>query len=173
QRVRQHKPLACLARLALFSMHICRTVFCIAELTARDRSMTSMLINREDLDFLLFDLVQAETLVTRDRYAEHSADTFRAIIEAAHTLAEEKFAPHNRKADENEPTFDGERVHMIPEVAEAVKAFADGGFMAAPHDEEWGGMQLPITINQACLALFRAANVGSSAYSFLTSANAN
>ncbi|WP_428851781.1 acyl-CoA dehydrogenase [Imbroritus primus] len=135
--------------------------------------MTSMLINREDLDFLLFDLVQAETLVTRDRYAEHSADTFRAIIEAAHTLAEEKFAPHNRKADENEPTFDGERVHMIPEVAEAVKAFADGGFMAAPHDEEWGGMQLPITINQACLALFRAANVGSSAYSFLTSANAN
>lgn len=135
--------------------------------------MTSMLINREDLDFLLFDFVQADSLVTRERYAEHSAETFRAIIDAAHTLAEDKFAPHNRKADENEPTFDGERVHMIPEVADAVKAFAEGGFMAAPHDEEWGGMQLPITINQACLALFRAANVGTSAYSFLTSANAN
>jgi hypothetical protein len=31
-------------------------------------------------------------------------------------MAEEKFAPHNRKADEHEPSFDGQRVSMIPEV---------------------------------------------------------
>lgn len=135
--------------------------------------MTSTLVNREDLDFLVFDFARAEGVLDRPRFAEHSAETFRAVIEAAHTLAEEKFAPHNRKADEHEPTFDGKRVTMIPEVKEAVNAFADSGFMTATHDEAWGGMQLPTTVAQACLALFRAANVGSSAYCFLTSANAN
>ena len=28
-------------------------------------------------------------------------------------IAEKNFAPHNRKADEHKPTFDGQRVHLI------------------------------------------------------------
>jgi butyryl-CoA dehydrogenase len=62
---------------------------------------------------------------------------------------------------------------MIPEVAEALKAFCEAGFIAAAHDFERGGMQLPVLLTQAAFSLFKGANVGTAAYPFLTIANAN
>ncbi len=131
------------------------------------------IINRRDLDFQLFEVLDAEALTQRPRYAEHSRETFAAVLDTATAIAEEKFAPHNRKADEHEPTFDGQRVSMIPEVAEALKAFCEAGFIAAAHDFERGGMQLPVLLTQAAFSLFKGANVGTAAYPFLTIANAN
>jgi len=130
-------------------------------------------MNRQDLEFLLFDMLGADALCERERFAEHNRDTFLAVLDTAEKIASEKFAPHAHEADEHEPIFDGQRVSMIPQVKEAVRAFADAGFLAAGHDYEWGGMQLPVTVAQACLTLFRSANTPTSAYLFLTSANAN
>ena len=135
--------------------------------------MTARIISRRDLAFQLYEVLDAESLCARERYAEHSRDTFDAVVETAHKIAAEKFAPHNRKADEHEPTFDGERVHLIPEVKEALQALAGAGFIAAAHDYELGGMQLPVLVTQAALALFKGANVATAAYPFLTIANAN
>ena len=135
--------------------------------------MTSRLINRRDLEFLLYEWIGAGALTTRDRFAEHSRQTFDAAIESAHRLAEEHFASHNRKADEHEPHFDGKSVSMIPEVKAALDAFSASGFIAAAHDYELGGMQLPFTVTQACFALFQAANVGTASYALLSMANAN
>ncbi len=87
-------------------------------------------------------------------------------------MATEHFAPHNRTADENEPRMVDGRVEMIPEVAAALRIFAGAGLMAGSFDEEHGGMQLPYTVGQAVLAWFQAANIGTSAYPFLTMANA-
>ena len=47
------------------------------------------------------------------------------------------------------------------------------GFIAAAHDFERGGMQLPVVMTQAAFSLFKGANVGTAAYPFLTIANAN
>jgi len=135
--------------------------------------MDSLLICRDDLDFILHDMLDCASLTQRSRFADHSRETFDAAIDAAQRVASQYFAPHNRLADENEPQFDGRTVKTHPAVGEAVRAFARAGFLAATHDYESGGMQLPVTIAQSCLALFRAANVASSAYCFLTAANAN
>ncbi|MCX7172699.1 MAG: acyl-CoA dehydrogenase [Proteobacteria bacterium] len=135
--------------------------------------MTSKLVNRRDLDFVLYELLDIERLTARPRYADHSRETFNAALDTAEQIAVDKFAPHNRKADLNEPHFDGSQVHMIPEVKEALAAFIDAGFMAAGHDYEFGGMQLPYTLALACNGLFKAANVGTSGYPFLTVGNAN
>ncbi len=131
------------------------------------------IINRRDLEFVLFELLNAESLTARPRFADHSRETFLAALDTAEAIAAEKFASHNRKADEHEPQFDGQRVSMIPEVKEALKAFIDAGFMAAAHDYELGGMQLPVTLTQACFSLFKGANVSTSGYPFLTIGNAN
>ena len=133
----------------------------------------SAIVNRRDLDFLLFEVLDAEALTRHARYAEHSRETFAAVLDTAEAIAAEKFAPHNRAADENEPRFDGERVTVIPEVGDALKAFCDAGFIAAAHDYERGGMQLPVLMTQAAFSLFKGANVGTAAYPFLTIANAN
>ncbi len=118
-------------------------------------------------------MLQIRQLLERERYTDHSAETFKAAIDTAHKLAQELFAPHNRKADEHEPNFDGATIRTLPEIKIAVQAFAKAGFLAATHDYALDGMQLPVTVSQSCLALFRAANVGTSAYCFLTAANAN
>jgi alkylation response protein AidB-like acyl-CoA dehydrogenase len=133
----------------------------------------SLLLSRRDLDFLLHEWLDVEALTSRPRFAEHSRETFDAVLELSEQVATEQFAPHNRAADLAEPTFDGERVEMIPEVARALRAFAGTGIVAAGMDESVGGMQLPQTVAQACFLWFQAANVSTAAYPFLTIANAN
>jgi alkylation response protein AidB-like acyl-CoA dehydrogenase len=135
--------------------------------------MTSRLLSRRDLEFVLYELLDAQALTGRSRFSDHSRETFDAALDLSERVAKDFFVPHNRKNDENEPTFDGDKVTLIPEVATALKAFVDAGLMAAEHDYEYGGMQLPLTIAKACFAYFKAANVGSAAYPFLTIGNAN
>jgi alkylation response protein AidB-like acyl-CoA dehydrogenase len=88
-------------------------------------------------------------------------------------MATELFEPHYRKSDQNEPHFDGERVHIIPEVKQALDAFCQAGLMAAGQDYDLGGMQLPAVVNAACFAWFKGANVATAGYPFLTIGNAN
>jgi butyryl-CoA dehydrogenase len=132
----------------------------------------SKLINRRDLDFLLYEFLDVERLCLARRFAEHDRASFDAVIDAAHTLAEALFEPHAAKSDRNEPSFDGERVHIIPEVKEALDAYGEAGFPAATFEPALGGMNLPRTIAQACAASFCAANVGTYAYVLITAAAA-
>ncbi len=134
--------------------------------------MSSLILSRRDLEFLLHEWLEVETLTKRPRFAEHSRETFDAVMELAEQIATEHFAPHNRTADENEPRFVDGRVEMIPEVARALAVFRESGMTAGTFDEEYGGMQLPQTVGQAAFAWFTAANVGTSSYPFLTMGNA-
>jgi alkylation response protein AidB-like acyl-CoA dehydrogenase len=135
--------------------------------------MSSKIISRRDLDFMLFELLEVQTLPRAVRFAEHSRETFGAAIDTALQIATERFAPHRRDADTHEPRLDGGRVVLIPEVGRALKAFVDAGFMAATFDEADGGMQLPRTVATACWALFKGANIATDTYASLTIGVAN
>jgi alkylation response protein AidB-like acyl-CoA dehydrogenase len=135
--------------------------------------MSSLLLSRRDLEFLLYEWLDVPALTKVERYADHDRNTFDAVLDTYERIASELFAPHNRKADLNEPHFDGETVRIIDEVKPAVKAFADAGLMAASQNYELGGMQLPMVVATAGLAYLYAANVASSAYPMLTMGNAN
>jgi alkylation response protein AidB-like acyl-CoA dehydrogenase len=135
--------------------------------------MSSKIISRRDLDFLLYEWLHVEKLVERERYADHNRETFNAALDTCEQIAEDLFAPHNKKSDQQEPHFDGETVHMIPEVGIALKAYTEAGLMAAGQDYDYGGMQLPVVVEKAGLAYFKGANVGTSSYPFLTIGNAN
>jgi alkylation response protein AidB-like acyl-CoA dehydrogenase len=138
----------------------------------RDR-MPSLLLSRRDLDFLLYEWLDVETLTKRPRHADHSRETFDAALDLSERIATDHFAPHNKKSDAQEPTFDGEHVHLIPEVKAALDVFARSGLIAGAMDEGIGGMQLPSVVAGACFAWFQAANIATSSYPFLTIGNAN
>ncbi len=137
-----------------------------------DKIMTK-LINEKDLNFMLYQIFDAEGLTKFEKYQEHDKTTFDSILETSNKIAQEYFAPHNAKADQNEPTFDGQSVTTIPEVKQAWKHFANAGLLCAQHSYDTGGMQLPVLINMASNALFMSANPSTVAYPFLTSAAAN
>ena len=131
------------------------------------------LINPRELAFQLYELLPTEALTKRPRFAEHSRDTFDAALDTAQRVAEDYFAPHHREADEHEPTFDGVKVSMLPQVKIALDAYAQAGFLAAHHDFDLGGMQLPQVVTQAIQGIFQVANIATQSYALLTVAAAN
>ena len=131
------------------------------------------LMNPKDMDFLLYNVFNAQALTQAPIYQDHDKTTFDEVLKTSARIAEEYFLPHNAKADANEPQFDGEKVTTIPEVKTAWQHFAQSGLLSARHKYEDGGMQLPALIHAACNAYFMSANPSTAGYPFLTSAAAN
>jgi alkylation response protein AidB-like acyl-CoA dehydrogenase len=130
--------------------------------------MSETLLCPRNLAFELYEVLDAEALTQRERFADHSRETFNAAVDTARSIAENLFAPHNRKADENEPIYQNGEAVLIPEVKPAVDAFIEAGFHNASRSFDDGGMQLPNLLARACFAHFQAANVGTSSYAMLT-----
>ena len=132
---------------------------------------------RKTLDFLLDRWLGvgsgSGSLLERPRFADHSAETFGSVLDTCERIAREKFAPYNRLADTQEPTFDGERVHLPEATHAAMAAYVESGMLAAAQDYELGGMQLPCVIEMAANAFFSKASVAMGGYAMLTSGNAN
>jgi alkylation response protein AidB-like acyl-CoA dehydrogenase len=133
----------------------------------------STLLSGRDLRFLLEDWLHVETLTQRQRYAGQSLQDYREVLELAEQIATERFAPHNRAADSDEPHVRDGKVVLLPEVKEALDAFCEAGLVGATMDEAVGGMQLPLVIGSALFSWFQAANVATASYVFLTVAAAN
>ena len=135
--------------------------------------MSETLLSSRNLAFELYEVLDAEGLTQRERFAEHNRETFDAALGTARNIAEKFFAPHNRKGDENEPRYEDGQAVLIAEVKPAVDAFLEAGFLNAARSFEAGGMQLPTLLSQACFAHFQAANAATTSYPFLTMGAAN
>ncbi|GAB3758547.1 acyl-CoA dehydrogenase [Ramlibacter monticola] len=127
---------------------------------------------RPTLEFLLYDWLHAESLTERERFADHSRETFGAVMDICERIAREKYAPFNRLVDTEEPRFDGERVILPRATHEAHAAYVGSGMLGAAQDYELGGMQLPYTIEAAAGTFFATASV-SIGGGLLTIGNAN
>jgi len=127
---------------------------------------------RPTLDFLLNDWLAVESLNQRERFADHSRETFDAVLDTCERIAREKYAPFNRLVDTQEPHFDGEKVILPQATFEAHKAYAESGMLSAAQDADIGGMQLPYTVEAAANAFFAMASV-SIGSGLLTVGNAN
>ena len=134
---------------------------------------TSPLVDRRNIDFLLYEVLDVERLARLPRFAAHGRETFDAAIELAHQIAVAKFLPHNRKADLHEPHMVDGKVVMIPEVGEALDAYNEAGFASLLANADDGGMQMPFVVAAACDSMFSAANPGTVAYPALARAAAN
>ncbi|WP_285032520.1 acyl-CoA dehydrogenase [Mycolicibacterium sp. lyk4-40-TYG-92] len=131
-------------------------------------------MSRRDLDFLLYEWLDVVELTKHEHFAEHSRDTFDAVLDLSADIATKRFAPHNKKADHNPPFVDDSgKVVLIDEIKQALDDFNAAGLMASSFDERVGGMQLPNVVAQSSAAFFRAANPSTFSYAFLTVGNAN
>ncbi len=128
---------------------------------------------RQTADFLLYRWLGVESLSRRSRFAEHSRETFDAVLDLCEKLAADKFAPFNRLVDTEEPWFDGERVHVPKAAHDAARAYAGSGMLAAAQVAQIGGMQLPCVVELAADGFFSMAGIGVGGAGMLTAGNAN
>lgn len=136
-------------------------------------SNDSLLLSRRDLEFMLYEWLDVESLTKAARFEDHSRETFDTVLDTYERIALDLFEPHYQKSDREEPEFVEGKAKLIPEISTALKAVAESGLMAAGHDYDRGGMQLPSIIERTGMAYLQAANVGTAAYPFLSIANAN
>ena len=132
---------------------------------------------RPTLDFLLYDWLGAAGLSERPRFADHSRETFDAVLDTCERIAREKYAPFNRLVDTQEPRTEpdgagGLRVVLPQATHDAHRAYVESGMLSAAQDCDVGGMQLPYTVEAAANALFACASVSIGA-GMLTTGNAN
>ncbi len=127
---------------------------------------------RDTLNFMLYDWLKVQSLADRARFADHSRETFDAVLDTCERIAREKYAPFNRLVDTQEPQFDGEKVIVPQATHEAHAAYAASGMLSAAQDYDIGGMQLPYTVEAAANSFFAMASV-SIGSGMLTTGNAN
>ena len=133
----------------------------------------SMIVNRRDIDFYLYELLDLEGLLKNDRYQEHDRDTVTAILDLAQQIAEEAFLPCAAELDEHEPVFEAGRAVTPDSLKACLKTFVEAGLPAATFDASLGGMQLPMLVANFMQGIFQAANGSAVGYIFLTTSNAH
>jgi alkylation response protein AidB-like acyl-CoA dehydrogenase len=111
-----------------------------------------------DWQFLVEDVLHLDTLLAAPRYAHHDRDTVRQVFDLARTLAQDVLLPLAAPADREEPRLEGGRVILPDAVGRAVEAVREAGFLAGPFDTADGGLQLPVLVTEAVLAILSAAS---------------
>ena len=135
--------------------------------------MTAPMLNERDIEFMLYEFLDTASLNTRERYQDHDRHTFNEVISTAKTIAEKYFLPIRQKLDIHQPTFDGVKVDLIPELKPAVDAVIESGLASATADYDFNGMQLPPVVASMASAYLSIAGGNSTGYTMLTTANCN
>lgn len=133
----------------------------------------SLIVDRRNIDFLLYEFLEVETLFATERYAAHDRAGVTAMLDSAEAIAGKHFQPIAAKLDAHEPKAVDGKVEIIPGVKEALEAFAEAGFFATVFDEADGGLQLPMSVHLLAAGIFQVANQPIANYAFLTIGNAN
>ena len=132
----------------------------------------SQFVQRRDIDFLLHEVFDLETLLCAPRYRAHDRESISAMLDSAETLARKHFLPIAALLDANEPKFVEGRVEIPSEAKAALRAHAEAGFFALVFDEADGGLQAPTVAVLMASGIFTCANLSLANYAFLTVANA-
>ena len=53
----------------------------------------SMIVNRRDLDFVLYETLGLDKILESDRYADYDRESLNAIMDLCQTIAEDQFCP--------------------------------------------------------------------------------
>lgn len=133
----------------------------------------STIVDRRNLEFTLFEMLELETLLFSERFAHCDRATIDQILDSAQRLAEDLYLPSAARLDAVPPLLADGGVEILPEVGAALAAYAEAGLGAQTFTFEDGGLQLPYSVGMAVNGLFAAANLGISNYSMLTTAAAH
>jgi len=135
--------------------------------------MTEKFFSERNLKFLLYEVLDTESLAWLPIFSQHNRKMFDMVIDAGIRLAKELYKPCLAEMDRQLPELKDGRVRVHPWVGRILKEAGDGGWIGLRFPEADGGEQLPHTIGSACDFIFTAANYSASVYSHLTSGAAH
>jgi len=133
----------------------------------------SLIVDRRQLDFLLYDLLGLDRSFAAGRFEGWDRETVGQILDTAQKIAEDHFLACAAETDAQEPRFEAGKVVLPDSIGTALRAQGEAGFFALPFAADLGGLQAPWVVHMAASGMFTCANTGVANYAFLTIAAAN
>ncbi len=126
------------------------------------------LLSDRDVDFQLYEVLDAAALCALPAFSEHSRDTFALLLDSTRRFAREVLYPTYRAMDAEPPVFKDGRVHVHPLMRRLYPQMVELGLLTATRPPDVGGQQLPLTVHAVSSAYLMAANLSAYAYVGLT-----
>ena len=100
---------------------------------------------RENMNFVLFDVLGSQCLSQTERFADATEEIFGAVMDEAGKLAENVLLPINESGDRQGTKYDPEtKTVTTPDgFKEAYQIYQEGGWSGLSADPEFGGQGLP------------------------------
>lgn len=107
------------------------------------------LFSRETIDFLLNEVIEVAQLLQQDYFNAHSSETFAMTLDSATEISQRIMQANYGPSDRTPPVVENGKVSIHAGIHNFIKAYADSGLLSATFPFEWGGQQLPKTVNAA------------------------
>lgn len=122
--------------------------------------MAKNFFSKKNVNFLLYDVHDVESLTGHSYFADHNKETFDMTIDSATQIAENLMFPFLKDVDKNQPELKDGKVVVHPSIKNYLKAVGESGIIGADFDYENGGAQMPVTITSAVGYILMSANNG-------------
>ncbi|MFW5875122.1 MAG: acyl-CoA dehydrogenase [Myxococcota bacterium] len=130
--------------------------------------MSNVLLDDRHVDFLLYDVLDVESLCRLPDFAEHSRETFDLWLDSTRKLSREVLYPAYKPMDEAPPELVDGRVRVHPRMKEIWPRLVELGLVNATRPESVGGQQLPMTLATFASGYMMAGNLSAYGYPGLT-----
>lgn len=131
------------------------------------------LLRDRDVDFLLYEMLDAPELTALPAFAEHSRDTFDLYLRSVRRLAREVLFPAYKPMDEAPARIERGAVVTHPSMKAIWPQLVALGIVNATRPASVGGQQLPFTVATLAHAYLMAANLSAYGYAGLTTGAAH
>lgn len=132
----------------------------------------SYIVDRHNLDFLLFDVFDLERALSSGPFEGQDRELISPLLDTAQRIAEAEYLPSAATLDAAPPTFVNGEAVMPAYVGRALGAYAEAGLSAQSFPAESGGLGMSHTVSMTVNGMFIAANVAIANYFLLTAAAA-
>ena len=131
------------------------------------------LVSDRNVEFLLYEVFDAEGLCHLNAYEEHSRETFDLVLQNARKFAREVLFGTYKPMDEAPAHMVGGAIKVHPAMREVYPQLVEQGMVAATRPYDVGGQQLPHTVATLCAMYGMAANLSAVSYLGLTAGAAH
>ena len=129
--------------------------------------MAQILTDRRDVQFVLFEQLDIESLTKSAKYSDLNKKVFDMVLAEARSLATKELLPLSAEGDKNGCVYDNGSVRMPDGFKRAYDLFIEGEWPALADDPEIGGQGMPQVLATAVMELFQAANTALAGFPML------
>ncbi|MCP3871577.1 MAG: acyl-CoA dehydrogenase [Desulfobacteraceae bacterium] len=126
--------------------------------------MAQLIADRREIDFVMYELLDAEQLTKHEKFEDFSKKMFDMIIAEARKLSLKEILPTLAESDKKGVEFENGQVKVPQSFHRAKKAIRDAQLVSTMEDPEWGGQGLPYLISTAIMEYVVGANYSLSGY---------